>query len=93
MAKRLSIKDYTRFVDQWVEFLLLYRRERGEIIDDTSSKIPKTTYDDIDQLMRWWQTEYERSCKGKHAHPTHPIFEGAIAKVHTQMQGANRSAL
>lgn len=93
MAKRLSIKDYTRFVDHMGEFLRVYKTERGQEVDETGSRIPKTTYDDVDQLVTWWQTEYERSCKGKHDHPIHPIFEGAVTKVRTQMKGANRSAL
>jgi hypothetical protein len=93
MAKRLSIKDYTRFVDHWGEFLRVYRQERGQVIDETKSRIPKTTYDDVNQQVTWWQTEYQRSCKGKHDHPIHPIFEGAVAKVRAQMQDAKPSAL
>ena len=87
MSKKVATTWWSRNVDQVGVFLRKYRKVRGNV--------PQTTYDDVDQQLRYWNREYRRSRFSRpfHTHPIHRVFDDAFAKINQQMKTADRDAV
>jgi hypothetical protein len=91
MSQKVIIKSQADYLDHMAALLRFYKKERGMVETESKSKVPRTTYHDVQQLTGWWKREFQRVCVNgsKHSHPTHRLWEDAVIQIERDMQGAD----
>ena len=91
MSQKVIIKSQADYLDHMAALLLFYKRERGVVETASNSRVPRTTYHDVQQLTDWWNREDRRVCVNgsNHSHQTHQLWEDAVIQIERDMQGAD----